>query len=345
MTKLVSILMTVYNSELFLKNAIQSIINQTYNNWELIIINDFSYDNSLNIINQYKNNNKIKIINNNMNYGTYFSLNEGLKIIKGYYITKIDSDDVYDINKIKNQVEFMEKNNIEACTCNILRGQKINNKIIYYQEAKDSSLMFTYNVFKNIGYFDNVRFDSDSEYFYRLKKYFTIMNLDENLYYARTVTTSLTNSFKTGTGINQFGAIIRNNYKNLYKSSDYKYINHPKFIKNYDVHPFQKCPIDIEISGNYKILNESENFVEIEFLDNNKIITNYYKIIPNKNINIFNQYNTDFKIYDLENNIIHYNDSEIENKTFYFFSYCEYIKIIYKFQDKIIKFYPLLVSI
>ena len=98
-----------------------------------------------------------------MNYGTYYSLNEGLKMSKGEFITKLDSDDVYHIDKLKNQIEFCTKNQIEACTCNIVRGYYINfNKIIYKNEAIDSSIIFSRNIFNTLGYFDNARFDSDS---------------------------------------------------------------------------------------------------------------------------------------------------------------------------------------
>ena len=116
----VSILITTYNSELYIDRAIESVINQTYTNWEIIIIDDNSTDDTIKLLKKHvnMNTNKIKIIYNNMNYGTYYSLNEALKISKGDFITKLDSDDVYHLDKLKNQIEFCFKNQIEACTCN-----------------------------------------------------------------------------------------------------------------------------------------------------------------------------------------------------------------------------------
>ena len=233
MNSLITILMTCYNSELYIKIAIESIINQTYENWELIIVDDNSTDKTHEILNNYINNDKITIIKNPMNYGTYFSLNEALKISKGDYITKLDSDDAYDKNKLKNQLNFCLENNLEACTCNILRGYYNNGKVIYQKEANDSSIMFSRNVFNTIGYFDNARFDCDSEYFYRLKKYFTINNLDENLYYARYRNNSLTSSYDSGTNIKHTGSNIRKIYKVNYKKYNPKYIYHPKYTRNF----------------------------------------------------------------------------------------------------------------
>lgn len=87
-----SIIVPVYNVENYVDKCIKSILNQTYKNYEVIIINDGSTDNSLNIINKYKNNKKIKIITQK-NKGLSNARNNGMKIATGDYLLFIDSDD------------------------------------------------------------------------------------------------------------------------------------------------------------------------------------------------------------------------------------------------------------
>jgi len=338
----VTILITTYNSELYIDKAIESIINQTYTNWEIIIIDDNSKDNTIELLKKYNDNNKIKIIYNDMNYGTYYSLNEGLTVSVGDFITKLDSDDIYHVDKLKNQIEFCIKNKIEACTCNIVRGYYYGPKnIIYKKEACDSSLIFSRNVFNKIGYFDNARFDCDSEYYYRINKYFTVLNLDENLYYARYRINSLTSSYFTGTNIKQLGADIRKQYKNKYKDNHTKYLYHPKYIRTYDIHPIQKSPIDLQIKGLNKIIEEKKFYVNLEFFENGEII-NYYKIKPNIYIEFDNTYNYNFNIYNLSNKLINY--ETMDNNHIKFISSSEYIKIISKFNKGIYKYYPLIIK-
>ncbi|RJP46612.1 MAG: glycosyltransferase [Armatimonadetes bacterium] len=111
---LVSIIMPVYNTANFLVEAIESIINQTYQNFELIIINDASTDNSLEIIKKYqkKFSKKIKVIDlkNNLNRGGDSCANQGIKIAQGKYIARMDADDVAHPKRFEKQISFLEKN-------------------------------------------------------------------------------------------------------------------------------------------------------------------------------------------------------------------------------------------
>ena len=90
---LVSIIMSVYNSEDYLKEAIDSILGQTYANLEFIIIDDASTDTSLDIIKSY-NDKRILLIKNEVNIGLAASLNKGIEIARGKYIARMDSDDI-----------------------------------------------------------------------------------------------------------------------------------------------------------------------------------------------------------------------------------------------------------
>lgn len=108
---LVSVIMPVYNSEKYLKEAIDSIFDQTYQNIELIVIDDGSVDNSINIIKNI-NSDKIVFLRNERNIGVSATRNKGFSVAKGKYIALMDSDDISPLYRIEKQVEFLE-NNIE----------------------------------------------------------------------------------------------------------------------------------------------------------------------------------------------------------------------------------------
>jgi glycosyltransferase involved in cell wall biosynthesis len=107
----ISVIMAVYNSERFLTEAIESILGQTFKDFEFIIINDCSTDNSLKIINEYRRNDeRIIVINNEINLGRPVSRNKGIKISRGEYVAILDSDDVALPKRFKIQYDFLEKN-------------------------------------------------------------------------------------------------------------------------------------------------------------------------------------------------------------------------------------------
>ena len=105
--KRVTVLMSVFNGEQYLKDAIDSVLNQTYQDFDLLIINDGSTDNSLAIIQSYKDP-KIKLITNDQNLGLINSLNKGISLIQSDYIIRMDSDDICLPNRIEVQVNFMD---------------------------------------------------------------------------------------------------------------------------------------------------------------------------------------------------------------------------------------------
>lgn len=106
---LVSVVMSVYNGAKYLREAIDSILEQTYKNFELIIINDFSSDSTTEILNEYCDV-RITILSNSKNLGLASSLNKGIKISRGEYILRMDADDIALPNRIETQVRFMQKN-------------------------------------------------------------------------------------------------------------------------------------------------------------------------------------------------------------------------------------------
>lgn len=109
MNNLISIIMPSYNNEKYIKNSLDSIVNQTYKNWELIIIDDCSCDNSNQIILSY-NDQRIRLLRNEKNIGAALSRNYGLREAKGKYIAFIDSDDIWVLDKLEKQLKFISEN-------------------------------------------------------------------------------------------------------------------------------------------------------------------------------------------------------------------------------------------
>lgn len=109
--KTISIVMSVYNGQRHLRESIKSILSQTYRNFEFLIVDDASTDNSLKIINKYsKKDKRIKIIKNKKNIGLTRSLNRAIKQAKGKYIARQDADDFSEKNRLELQLKFLEKN-------------------------------------------------------------------------------------------------------------------------------------------------------------------------------------------------------------------------------------------
>lgn len=105
----ISIVMPVYNREHYVKGAIDSILNQTFTDFEFIIVNDGSTDNTLQILKSY-NDERIKILENDQNRGIVYSRNRGLEAATGKYVGMFDSDDIALPDKFKIQHNFLETN-------------------------------------------------------------------------------------------------------------------------------------------------------------------------------------------------------------------------------------------
>ena len=105
----ISIIMPVYNSSNYLYDSINSIIRQSFKNYEYIIIDDGSKDDSFEIVKSFKDK-RLKILRNKINLGVSKTQNIGIKHAKGKYIIRLDSDDIADRERIKIQYKFMERN-------------------------------------------------------------------------------------------------------------------------------------------------------------------------------------------------------------------------------------------
>ncbi len=122
---MVTVIMPVYNAAPFLSIAIESILNQTYKNFELLIINDGSTDDSLQIIKSFSDQ-RIKLINNDVNIGIIKTRNKGISLSSGKYIAMMDADDISLPTRLEKQVNFLEENiNVTALATKLIQ---INEK-------------------------------------------------------------------------------------------------------------------------------------------------------------------------------------------------------------------------
>lgn len=116
---IISVLMPVYNGQKFIKQTIESLLNQSFSDFELIIIDDGSVDSTYEIISSYEDE-RIKYFKNEKNSGIVFSLNRALEIASADYIARIDADDICLKDRLKVQLDFLECNkNVGVCSGSI----------------------------------------------------------------------------------------------------------------------------------------------------------------------------------------------------------------------------------
>ena len=108
--KKVTVITPMHNSSKHIIECLESVINQTYKNIEIIVVDDFSQDNSLELVKNIKDN-RIKVIKLKQNVGAGMARNKGIEAATGNYIAFLDSDDYWVLDKLERQVQFMEENN------------------------------------------------------------------------------------------------------------------------------------------------------------------------------------------------------------------------------------------
>lgn len=170
-TPLISVVMSVYNHENVVARAIESILNQTYKNFELLICDDFSNDNTLKIIEDF-NSSKIKIFQNKKNLGLTKSLNLLIKNSKGELIARQDADDISNIHRFQQQKQFLINNELDAVGSRslIINSNKVIPRFSFYLPIKfqmlfknpliHGSLMIKKSVLQNLNYYDEAYYFS-----------------------------------------------------------------------------------------------------------------------------------------------------------------------------------------
>ncbi|MDX5474070.1 MAG: glycosyltransferase [Bacillaceae bacterium] len=124
---LVSIITPSYNSEAYIKDAIESVLAQTYTNWEMIIVDDCSTDNTVKIVNSY-NDKRIQLVKLDVNSGPAIARNTAIAKAAGRYLAFLDSDDQWLPKKLEKQLHFMQINNIGFSFSNYEKITESGNK-------------------------------------------------------------------------------------------------------------------------------------------------------------------------------------------------------------------------
>ena len=190
---LVSIVLPVYNGEKYLAESLDSVLAQSYQNWELVIINDGSTDGTENLILNYRDK-RIKYLPNDGNKGIIFSLNRGLQESNGQYIARLDADDVALPYRIEKQVEFLSENLDYALCGSYFQTIDSNGKLLknvrFPANNRDAqSYLLLHNCFchsaimmrsiiaKKLKYDEKFQVCEDYDLWYRISRTGKILNL------------------------------------------------------------------------------------------------------------------------------------------------------------------------
>ena len=198
---LISVIMSTYNSEETVKKSIESIISQSYQNFELLIIDDASTDSTFKIISSYQAKYKnIKIFQNQKNIGLTKSLNILLEKTQGEYIARQDDDDMSINIRLENQLKIIKTKNLDFCTTRAITspGGRSRPRFSHYLPQKvlinyknpfvHGTLMIKKNTITEIGGYDeNFYYSQDYKLMYDLiKKGYKFKTLRDKLYILNT---------------------------------------------------------------------------------------------------------------------------------------------------------------
>lgn len=182
----VSIVLPTYNGEKYIKQSVDSIIKQSFKDWELIIVNDCSKDATPNIIEYYaRKEQRIKVINNKTNQKLPTSLNIGFAEAGGEYLTWTSDDNVYFPNAIEYMVTTLDQNSEYEMVCADMRcineeGTILKNEVLHYDDTMQcfnnlvgACFMYRRGVMERVGeYNTDLIFVEDYDYWMRVKKYY-----------------------------------------------------------------------------------------------------------------------------------------------------------------------------
>ena len=192
----ITVLMPVYNAALYLREAIESVLNQTFSDFEFLIINDGSTDESEKIVLSYKDS-KIRYIKNEVNLKLIATLNKGVELTKGKYIVRMDADDISLPHRLQTQFDFMEQHtNIALCGSwfesfggqqgvakYVANHNEIMTKMLYQCHFCHPSVIIRKSMLDSL----NIKFDplfthaEDYDLFSRIGEKFELANIQEVL--------------------------------------------------------------------------------------------------------------------------------------------------------------------
>lgn len=211
-TPLVSVLIPAYNAALYIEKAIDSVLAQTYQNIEIVVVNDGSKDGTAELLENIKlKDSRVLVFHNEKNLGLSPTRNKGVKLCNGKFIALLDADDLIAPERLEKQVEFLENNQSFSAVSTWMEefDVKGNNKTIRYRrdlnEIKSVSMfyspvshaasMFHASVLKQLGYRNEFFFAEDYDMWIRFLQNHKVGVIPEVLYYYRS---HATQSIKPG---------------------------------------------------------------------------------------------------------------------------------------------------
>lgn len=270
----ISIILPTYNGEEYLSYSIQSILNQTYQDWELIIVNDCSTDQTSNIIKQFSmKDSRIKVINNESNQKLPKSLNIGFSQARGKYLTWTSDDNEYYPAALEKMYNFLEENNdVGMVYANCLVVSENNENTFWgNKDATPENLLMTNvcgacflyrkSVAETIGEYNcNLFLAEDHDYWLRIRLKYKIERIPEELYLYRQHSKNLTNTRKKEAFYKdvELTSLYREIYLETFPYLDLKvqkYIALREQLKN---------KIDISLKEMLKVFSQRELYREIK---------------------------------------------------------------------------------
>jgi len=218
----ISVIMSVFNGELYLLEAIESIISQTFEDFQFIIINDGSTDNSLEIIKEYESKDSRIMAITQKNIGLTKSLNIAISLAKGKYIARMDADDISLPHRFETQLPWLENKGFDLCCSRtwLMEENRVSPRLKYYLPKKwllkfcnpfiHGTYMMQQSALRKIGgYNESFQYAQD----YRLindffQKGYRVRYLKEHLYLTRKHKESISIKFKDKQ--NQFVKYFKN---------------------------------------------------------------------------------------------------------------------------------------
>ena len=276
----ISVVLSVYNGGEFLTEAIESILNQTYKDFEFIIINDGSTDGSLELIREFEKQDSRIVLITRENKGLIASLNEGIEKSKGKYIARMDADDISLPNRFEVQLEFMEKNlNIGVCGSWIeVFGEGYKAKVVKVapnDEELRAMLIFTVPVMHpsvmmrkdlldiyNLRYNEEYQSAEDYKMWLDCAKFIKLANIEKVLLKYRILNTGMTRVAETTQNDKRYEvigrifkeALAKMGVENSEEENQFHYIliSHERIVKT---------NVDIEYLDKYlnKLLNANKS--------------------------------------------------------------------------------------
>ncbi len=276
---LVTVIMPAYNAQDYLEHSIESILNQTWRNLEIIIIDDCSDDRTWDILKQMAlQDDRIKIFKNKINVGPYVSKNIALKMSTGSYVTGHDADDWAHPQRIENHVKYMiEHKKIKASATKMLRMDKEGladsfSKINAYTNdgitrlASISTMFESSFLKKTLGGWDSVRFGADSELIARCKIILKdeFIELNHLSMICLDAVGSLTNDSEHGVknGISDIRKYFRDNFVQWHKTlNDNVFLPFPHEPRMFKVSEAAYVPLE-DILTNLKNIHTIESKIK-----------------------------------------------------------------------------------